>query len=149
MSNFPELFQNFLNRLCPLLEPILEFREGRTRAKFHDDVNISKILGIFTGGWWEIENLNIVQEIIKEFALTSSTEFSGAILRPHSYLLRQETEKNKEILLTLETIGEKLIKEGKIDKNDLQFISQPLVERVEYIERSTANYLKRKEKKID
>ncbi|MEM2102882.1 MAG: flavodoxin family protein, partial [Candidatus Bathyarchaeia archaeon] len=27
----PGAMQNFLNRLCPLMEPLLEFRDGRTR----------------------------------------------------------------------------------------------------------------------
>lgn len=144
----PGMFQNFLNRLCPLLEPILKFKNGRTRAKLHDDVNFSKIVAVVTGGWWEIENLSLVKEIIAEFSLTSSIEFSGAILRPHSYLLRQDTEKNKEIFISLENIGKKLIIEGKIEKNDLQFVSQPLVNRDVYIERSTNNYLKRKENYI-
>ena len=142
----PGTFQNFINRLVPLIEPLLEFRNGRTRAKFHDDVNISKIVGVITGGWWEIENLSIVLKIVEEIALNTSTEFSGAILRPHAYALREETEKNKEILSTLETIGENLIRDGKIDKEDLQYISQPLVNKEDYLKILNKNYLKAKGK---
>ncbi|MFX0016017.1 MAG: flavodoxin family protein [Promethearchaeota archaeon] len=142
----PGMMQNFINRLCPLAEPLLEFKNGRTRAKFHDNVKISKILGVITGGWWEIENLNIVLKIIQELALNTSTEFSGAILRPHVHLLRQETEKNKGILTTLETIGEQLIKEGKIDKDKLTHISQPLVSKEDIIAMWNKNYLEEKER---
>ena len=49
----PGYMQNFINRLCPLIEPMLVFRDGRTRARFHEDVNIQKIVLVSTGGWWE------------------------------------------------------------------------------------------------
>ena len=140
----PGMMQNFINRLCPLVEPLLEFKNGRTRAKFHDNVKISKILGVITGGWWEIENLNVVQKIIEEIALNTSTELSGIILRPHTYALREETKKNKKILAALETVGEKFIREGKIDKEDLAYISQPLVDKEDYITTWNKNYLEEK-----
>lgn len=144
----PGMMQNFINRLCPLVEPLLEYKAGRTRAKFHDDVKISKILGVITGGWWEIENLNVVLKIIEELALNASTEFSGALLRPHAYALREDTELNKEVLSTLETIGEKFISEGKITQEDLTFISQPLVDKEDYITTWNKNYLEEKRKQM-
>ena len=147
-TQLPGMFQNFINRLVPLMEPLLEFKNGRTRAKFHDDVKISKVLGVITGGWWEIENLSIVQNIIEEFALTTSTIFSGVILRPHSYLLRRETDLNREILSTLEEIGEMFIREGKVDKTDLLFVSQPLANNEGYINAGNKNYLEAKAKQI-
>ncbi|MFX0185673.1 MAG: flavodoxin family protein [Candidatus Hodarchaeota archaeon] len=142
----PGMMQNFINRLCPLVEPLLEFKNGRTRAKFHDNVKISKIIGVITGGWWEIENLSVVLKILEEIALNTSTEFTGAILRPHAYALREETEKNKGILSALETMGEKLIREGKLDKEDLAYISQPLVNKEDYIKMWNKNYLEAKRK---
>jgi multimeric flavodoxin WrbA len=145
----PGIMQNFINRLCPLIEPLLEYKDGRTRAKFHDDVNISKFVGVITGGWWEIENLSVVLKIVEEIALNSSTELSGVILRPHANLLREETEKNKEILLSLEKLGKQLIRDQKIDKKELQFISQPLVNNEDYLESLNRSYLAAKEKWTD
>ena len=144
----PGMMQNFINRLCPLVEPLLEYKYGRTRAKFHVNVNISKILGVITGGWWEVENLSVVFKIIEELALNVSTEFSGAILRPHAYALREETEKNKEILSTLESIGEKFIREGKVDQEDLTNVSQPLLDKEDYVTIWNKNYLEQKRKQM-
>jgi multimeric flavodoxin WrbA len=141
----PGLLQNFFNRLCPLVEPILEFRRGRTRVKFHDDVKTSKILGLVVGGWWEIENLDLVSKIIEELSENTSSEYVGTIRRPHASLLKQETEKNKEILSTLESIGQKLITEGKLDTKDLEFVSQPLIGEEQYREFLNKDYLKHKE----
>ena len=48
-----------MNRLVPLIEPILEFKDNRTRAKFHKEVNIRKIalVSVVVGGSWEILKL--------------------------------------------------------------------------------------------
>jgi len=141
-SSIPGDMQNFLNRMVPLIEPILEFRDGRTRARCHEDVNISKILAVAVSGWWEIENLNLTISVIEEVAKNYSIEFAGAIRRPHCYPLQDETEKSKEILQKLEEVGSKFIKEGKIDQKDLDFISQPLATQEEYTKWKTNLYLK-------
>jgi len=146
-SSIPGDMQNFLNRMVPLIEPILEFRDGRTRAQCHEDVKISKILAAVVSGWWEIENTDSAIGVIEELSKNYSIEFAGAIRRPHCYPLQDETEKSKAILKRLEEVGFKFIKEGKIAKSDLDFISQPLAEKDEYTNWKTSLYLKAKGEK--
>lgn len=140
----PGELQNLINRLVPLVEPILEFRDGRTRAKPHDDVKFSKILGFITGGWWELANLNVVAKVVEELTELFSLEITPPILRPHGYMLRSESELNTLILQRLEKVGYDFIKEGKIVESDLVFIRQPLMKQEDYLKRSNENYLKRK-----
>ena len=128
----PGMMQIFLNRLCPLFNPVLSFIDGRTRIKYHDDVKISKILAILTSGWWEIENLSLLLKIFEEYAAITKTEFSGAVLRPHAYLLKKDTELNQAILSKLEILGKDFILNGSLNQADLQFISQPLSSEEEY-----------------
>lgn len=128
----PGEMQDLINRLCPLLDPTLEFRNGRTRIRFRKDVNISKIVLVGTSGWWEIQNLDTILRIAEEIALDASVEFTGAILRPHSSLMTQENEKTREVYDSLRAVGRQLIAEGKMDRNLLKAISQPLVTREEY-----------------
>ncbi|MEE9409814.1 MAG: flavodoxin family protein [Candidatus Heimdallarchaeota archaeon] len=142
----PGSFQNFLNRLCPIVEPILEYRNGRTRAKLNDDVKISKFVSVVLGGWWEKENLDIATKVIEELAMTTSVEYSGAILRPHVGKLREDTDKNKEIIKVLEEVGFQLISNGKMDEKNLDFISQPLVNKDQYLEQQNRGYLEAKNK---
>src|SRR5512139_723189 len=52
----PGAMQNFINRLCPLINPVLSWRDGRTRARFHDDVRIRKVVLVSVSGWWEMGN---------------------------------------------------------------------------------------------
>jgi multimeric flavodoxin WrbA len=128
----PGAMQQFINRLCPLLEPVLETREGRTRARFRDDVHIRKIVLVSTGGWWEKENLGTVLRIAEEFAETASVEFAGALLRPHAWLLRQQgepTDDGRTVLAAAEQAGRELGETGQMSSEILERVSRPLISR--------------------
>lgn len=123
----PGEMQNLLNRLMPLVEPLLEFRDGRTQAKFHDDVRIFKIVLLAVGGWWEIGNLGTVTHIVKEITEKVGIEFGGPILRPHASLMKENKEKSEEILNAIKEAGKQLIEKGDIGTDILEIISQPLI----------------------
>ena len=126
----PGEMQNFINRLCPLINPILENHEGRTRARFHKQVKIRKIVLVSTGGWWEKENFETVVRITEELAKVASVEFAGAVLRPHAFLMKEKgklTKDGEAILNTVKRAGHELIKEGRMNKETLETISCPLV----------------------
>ena len=126
----PGDMQNVINRLCPLVEPYLEYRKGRTRARFHQDVNIQKMVLVSTGGWWERENMSTVVRIVEELAEDASVEFGGAILRPHAFLMKKDgtvTEEGEEILSAVKKAGIELIKANKMSQETLEFISRPLI----------------------
>jgi multimeric flavodoxin WrbA len=122
--------QDLLNRLCPLIEPLLENHHGRTRAKLRKDVQIRKIVLVSTGGWWEKENFATVLHIIKELAENAGIEFAGALLRPHAFLMKREgkiTKEGEAILYAAKRAGKELMKEGCINEDTLAMISQPLI----------------------
>lgn len=123
----PGEMQNFINRLMPLLNPVLKKQDGRTRAKFHSDVKISKIALVSASGWWELGNFGTVLRIAEEFAKDANVEFAGALLRPHSSLMAENEEKAEEVLEAAKKAGYQLIKNGRISKDLLKTISQPLV----------------------
>lgn len=123
----PGEMQNFLNRLCPLMEPVLEKREDRTRARFHENVKIRKIVLVSTCGWWEKENFGTVVRIAEEFAKNAGIEFAGAVLRPHAHLMRVNKEKAGIIVNALKQAGFQLVKEGRMVGEILETISQPLI----------------------
>lgn len=143
----PGEMQNLINRLCPLVEPILEFREGRTRARFHAEVNIRKIVLVSTCGWWEMGNFGTVLRIAEELAKDADVEFAGAVLRPHAYLMREDGEKVKKVTDALRQVGYELVKKGRMPKNLLEVISQPLISEGEYRRNLNDDYKKAKSKK--
>jgi multimeric flavodoxin WrbA len=131
----PGEMQNIINRLCPLLDPFLEFREGRTRARFHKDVGIRKIVLVSTGGWWEKANLGTVVHITEELAKDASVEFAGAVLRPHAHLMKEKgklTQDGEAVLNAVRRAGYELVKEGVMTKETLETISRPLISQEEF-----------------
>ena len=140
----PSKFQNFLNRMVPLMEPILETRNGRTRIKAHDDVKISKVFAVVVGGWFEKENLDLPAKIIEEICETMTIPFLGALKRPHASYLQQFNENTRTFRKAIESIGKELIEKGKVDEDLLHIVSLPLVEESSFRETSNINYLSRK-----
>jgi multimeric flavodoxin WrbA len=134
----PGAMQNFINRLCPLVEPYLEFHQNRTRAHFRKDVSIKKIMLVSTGGWWEKENMNTVIRIVEELAEKAGVEFSGAILRPHAFVMKHDgqfTKDGEEILKELRKLGSEFIQKGVMDPSSLNMISRPLISEAELRQR--------------
>lgn len=128
----PGDMQNVINRLCPLLDPILETREGRTRARFRKDVRIQRMALVSTSGWWEKENLATVLRIVEELAHNASVEFAGAVLRPHVSLLKPEGEVTPDGAAVLEAArraGRELAEKGMMSPETLDAVSRPLVSR--------------------
>lgn len=126
----PGEMQNIINRLCPLVEPFLETREGRTRARFHKHVKIRKIVLVSTGGWWEKANFETVVRITEEFAKDASVEFAGAVLRPHAFLMKKKgklTKDGEAVLNAVKRAGYELVKEGGMNKETLETVSRPLI----------------------
>jgi len=133
----PGELQNILNRLCPLLEPRLVTRAGRTRARLRPGVRTRRLVLVATSGWWEIGNFGTVVRIARELAETSSIEVSGAVLRPHSQLMMRGgavTEKGRAVLEAARSAGAQLETRGRMDPRTLRAVSRPLVSRGQYLE---------------
>ena len=136
----PGEMQNFINRLCPLIEPILSKRNGRTRARFHENVRIKKIALISVCGWWEKGNFSTVLRIVKEIARDTNVKFAGAVLRPHAYLLTKNKKKTKEILEATKQAGFILAKDGIIPERLIETVAQPLISEYVFRQRENEQY---------
>ncbi len=123
----PGEMQNFLNRLCPLIDPVREKRRGRTRARFRSNVGIERIALVSTGGWYEKGNFDTVLKVAEEFAETTSVEFAGALLRPHAHVLRPGDPKGDAVLKAANEAGRALVLTGKIPKSLADAVGKPLV----------------------
>jgi multimeric flavodoxin WrbA len=131
----PGDMQEVINRLCPLLDPALEFRKGRTRAIFRKDVRIRTIALVSTGGWWEKGNFGTVVRIVKELAEDTSVRFAGAVLRPHADYMSRDgelTQDGRAVLNAVRRAGSQLVKNGVMKRETLATISRPLVSRAKF-----------------
>jgi multimeric flavodoxin WrbA len=123
----PGEMQNFVNRLCPLIDPLLTKRNGRTRARFRSDVRIRKIVLVSTSGWYEKGNFGTVLRIAKEIANDASVEFAGALVRPHAFLLARGGSKADKVLQAARESGRELVATGRISKRLIEAVRKPLV----------------------
>ena len=128
----PGEMQNLLNRLCPIVDPQLETRDGRTRGRIREGVSVSRIVLVASSGWWEIENMDTVLRIAREFAEDASVPFAGAVLRPHAAMALGSEEKGPEILKAAEQSGFELASTGEMKAETLSAVSQPLIGQEEY-----------------
>jgi hypothetical protein len=134
--------QNFINRLCPLIEPILTKRGNRTRARFHKNVRTKTIALVSTCGWWEKGNFTTVQRIVRELARDADVNFAGALLRSHAGLLNKNKDKANEVFAAARQAGFQLIKDGTMSRESLDVVSQPLVSEEAFKKRENDQYLK-------
>jgi multimeric flavodoxin WrbA len=133
----PGEMQIFINRCCPLVNPPLETRDGRTRARLHDSVKLRKVVLVSTGGWWEKENLDTVVHIAKELADNMSIEFTGAVLRPHAFLMKKKgelTEEGTMIIDEVKKVGYDFAESGELSNSALESIRRPLITREELLQ---------------
>lgn len=136
-SPMPGDLQNIINRFVALLDPKLAYRDGRTRARLRADVQLEKVVLIAGTGWWERENANLLELVIREFAENAGIDFSGSIIRPHVYFMHNDdgiTTDGKEVLSAIRRAAIELIETGKFNPDTLDAISRPLVSRELYEE---------------
>jgi hypothetical protein len=117
-----------------LMEPLLETRDGRTRARFHQDVKIGKIVLVSTCGWWEMGNFGTVVRIAEEIAEDFSVEFAGAVLRPHAFLMKEGgelTAVGRGVQEAVRRAGYELVQVGRMKPETLEQVSRPLIEQEE------------------
>ena len=132
----PGAMQDVINRLCPLVVPRLEMRNGRTRARFREDVAIERIALVATGGWWEKDNMGTVVRIAQELAEDASVTFAGAVLRPHAFAMKAQgelTADRQAVLDATRGAGRELAQQGAMSHDTLEAISRPLISEADLI----------------
>jgi multimeric flavodoxin WrbA len=131
----PGDMQHFINRLSPLMDPVVVTRDGRTRARLRDGVATKRYVLVSTGGWWEKENFGTVVRIVQELAENAGVEFAGAVLRPHVEVMKrngQLTTEGESVLSAAKQAGRELVEKGAIKAATLEAISRPLILRETY-----------------
>ncbi|MEM2102070.1 MAG: hypothetical protein QXM22_00985, partial [Candidatus Bathyarchaeia archaeon] len=116
--------------------------------KFHDNVKISRIVLVSTSGWWEVGNFGTVVRIAEELAKDVGQELAASILRPHAFLMGENKKKAEKALKATKQAGYQLVKDGRITKETLETISQPLVSEEDLRKWYNDKYMKAKNKAI-
>lgn len=140
----PAAMQAVVNRFMPLVEPMLEFKDGRTVARPLEGTRLSRIALVTVSGWWEIENTDLVVDIAREMAADLGVEFAGALRRPHAY--EMSSEDAADVLEAARRCGHDLVAQGSMSEEDLAIVSRPLISLEEDHERSNRALMELKER---
>jgi len=125
-----ERMQTFIDRLCPLIEPWLEFRAGRTRGRLRTDDALRRFVLVVTGGWWERGNCDTVVRIIAELAADSGVDLAGARVRAYAFLIRSEdgpTADGQALLEVAKRAGRESADAGRMRPETLAEASRPII----------------------
>ena len=129
--------KTFMDRmLIPWGETYVILEDGRSHHPMKKKNKEGKVFLVSSCAYWEIDNFNLLLDHMKEFCFHAEREFVGALLRPHSPMmkfLQGAEEKLEEITTAAYNAGIQLIRENKIQQKILDTVSQPLVPMENYV----------------
>ena len=119
--------KNLLDRMEPLFE--VDF-EAMLPQKINGEKG--KMVCVSTCGFWDMKNFNLILAHMKEISALFDRQFSGSLLRPHSWALNALTELGfsvEHIYDSARRAGRELVNKGHISDEAQEEVSQELVER--------------------
>ena len=126
----PGEMQNILNRLMPLFDGSVVTRGNRMFPHRRPEVKLKKIALVASSGYWERENFDALLYTIQKACDSMSTEFAGALLRPHADVLAgiiKSEGKADFIFDAAREAGRQLVKSEKMSPQTLKVIETPLL----------------------
>lgn len=130
------LMQGFMERLFPLVEPVMELREGKVKYRLREEYMTGKIVLVSASPKWGMENFTPLITQIKALSDDVSREFAGGLLRPHAPALRHMMDVGKETSHILDAaieVGRSFVKTGAISGKLAKVISSELMPQALYI----------------
>ena len=80
--------KNALDRMQTLMGPDLEIRGGHSRMSVNQNLVTGKIVLVSTSGLWETDNFYPLVVHIKHICQHIGRDYAGALLRPHSRVMK-------------------------------------------------------------
>ena len=86
--------KNLIDRMCPLIEPFVELRDGRCCSVLRQGTKRGKLVLVSSCGFWGIESFDLMLAYMREVCRLCSRAFAGAVLRPHADALMPMMEED-------------------------------------------------------
>ncbi len=135
--------KNLIDRLLPRWQPFFELRNGHCRHPLRDDNKFRKFVLVSNCGFWEMDNFDPLIVYMKAFCKNASSEFAGALLRPHGRALTIMMEMGaplNDIFEAAKEAGRQLIKDGEMSFETLNIVSRELMPQDKYIQIINQHY---------
>ena len=130
------LMQGFMERLFPMVEPIMELNKEKVKYRLRKEYMTGKIVLVSASQKWGMEDFTPLIMQIEALSNDASREYAGGLLRPHAPALRHMMDMGKEtghILDAAVEAGKSFVKTGAIPKKLTDVISSELMPQALYI----------------
>jgi len=135
--------KNLIDRMIPLAYPFFELRDGHCRHPLRGGAKAHKYVLVSNCGFWEKDNFDPLLVHMKAICKNTSTEFAGALLRPHGGAVQAMLEMGApigDIFEAAKEAGRQLVKEQKMSPETLDIISRDLLSREMYIQMANQSF---------
>jgi multimeric flavodoxin WrbA len=121
----------------PLMGTFYCLRDGHLRLTLPDGYKAKKLVLVSTCGFWEMDNFDPAVVHMKALARNMASEFAGALLRPHSTLLKGMVEMGapiQDVFDSARDAGRQLVEQEFMSKDTLEAVQRELIPRDQYVE---------------
>ena len=122
--------KNMIDRMLPRVKPFFELRDGHCRHPLREGTKSHKVVLVSNCGLWELDNFDPLLVHIKAFCKNASSEFAGALLRPHgegmSFMMEMGMPLD-DIFDAAKEAGRQLVEAGEMSAETLSIISRELM----------------------
>ena len=122
--------KNLIDRMLPRMQPFFELRDGHCRHPLCEGTKSFKIVLVSNCGFWEMDNFDPLLVHMKAFCKNASSEFAGALLRPHgegmSFMMEMGASLD-DIFDAAKEAGRQLVEDGEMSSETLSIISRELM----------------------
>jgi len=125
-----------VDRMIPLGEPKIVYREDHCRHPGHSDVRDWKLALVSNCGFWELDNFDALVGHVRAIAKNLDATFAGALLRPHGPAFKAMLDARAPVQNVRDAArdaGRQLIENGSIAPETLSIVSRPLLPRDQYV----------------
>jgi multimeric flavodoxin WrbA len=129
--------KTFIDRMCPLMDPHIEVREGRCRNPLWPETKSGQVLLVSNSGCPEMENFEPMVNFMKAFSKATEREFAGAVLRPSGGAVKMMMDFGmapSDVLEASKEAGRQLVHEGAISAQTLDTIASEVMPLEAFVE---------------
>ena len=129
--------KNLIDRMLPRVQPFFELRDGHCRHPLVEGAKSFKIVLVSNCGLWEMDNFDPLLLHVKAFCKNASSEFAGALLRPHgegmSFMIEMGAPLD-DIFDAAKEAGRQLVEDEEMSAETLSIISRELMPMEMYVQ---------------
>ncbi len=122
--------KNFLDRVIPIGDPIIELRNGHCRHRARKEIKDGKLVLVSNCGFWELDNFDPLVVHLQAVSKNLGREFAGALLRPHGPALKAMMNQGMpvhDVLDAAKEAGRQLVADGRMKPDTLKIVSRELL----------------------